>query len=67
MRKDKQNGIYKQIQRDAIQITFAEVALIWDLKNNTEISTLERLTEFGTEEHHARTGFRYFRVKSGNK
>jgi hypothetical protein len=57
----RENNNWVQKRRDAIQITFKDQALIWDLGKNAEVQTLNAPQQFSDSGSYVRTGFLYYR------
>jgi len=45
-----------EMREDCIQISFANLSLIWDLYENKEVTFLENPSQFSNHKHYVRTG-----------
>lgn len=50
---------FRNVDWDVIQMTFLDLAIMWNLEENCEIHLLQRPNEFAAIETYTTTGFRY--------
>ena len=60
VRNTPKNNLNKK--GEAIQINFKDEAMMWDLSNNSEITSLTRIQDFSRMENYVRTGFTYYKL-----
>jgi hypothetical protein len=46
-----------EVRENAIQITFSELSIMWDLNEDKEVTFLQKPSEFATQRNFTMTGF----------